>query len=387
MSNQGASDKRGGKVKILAGAAVMDKSAMRMLDANFNRAREALRTMEDFCRFVLNDGALSGDCKSLRHELCAHIASLGTGDAVLWRDTPGDVGVTIKAGDERVRQSTQHVVTAATRRLTEALRVLEELAKLQSPAVAAHIESLRYRSYTLEQAIERQARQLHKMPQFGLHVLLTESLCRRPWRETLTAILEGGADVVQLREKHLSDGELLIRAKMVVEECRRFGRVSIINDRMDIALAAGASGVHLGQDDLPCQQARKLAGAEMLIGVSTENVQQAAAAARDGASYIGAGPMFTTTTKHKPRLAGPAYIKELRQAELILPAVAIGGINMENLPELLAEGVQAIAVSSAVISNDQPAMVCKQLRGMLAGAAARQPVSAIEPPRHGATHA
>ena len=360
---------------------------MRMLDANFNRAREALRTLEDYCRFVLNDGDLSGRCKSLRHELCVHMTSLGAENAALYRDTPGDVGVTIKAGDELRRETLQNVVAAAAKRLTEALRVLEELSKLQSATVAARLESMRYQSYNLEQSILRQAGQRNRMPCAGLHVLLTESLCRRPWRETLAAILAGGADVVQLREKQLSDSNLFNRACIVTQECHALGRMSIINDRTDIALAAGASGVHLGQNDMPCQYARKLAGWELIIGVSTESTPQAQAAARDGASYIGAGPMFPTTTKTKPRLAGPEYLKELAQSEFPLPTIAIGGISLDNLPELMAAGVKAIAVSSAVISSDDPEAVCKRLREILSQAPAGQEVNADNPAKRGAPHA
>ncbi len=364
----------------------MDRTAMRMLDANFNRAREALRTMEDYCRFVLNDGDLSATCKTLRHELCVQMAILGASDAMLVRDTPGDVGVTIKASDELRRDTLENIVMAGSKRLTEALRVLEELAKLKSATVAAHLESLRYQSYTLEQAICRQAAQRNRIPHAGLHVLLTESLCRRSWRETLTAILAGGVDAVQLREKTLSDGELLQRARIVAEECRDCGRVSIINDRMDIALAADASGVHLGQGDMPCEQARRIAGSEFIIGVSTENLEQAHAAAQAGASYIGAGPMFLTSTKNKPRLAGPEYLRQLRRAEFGLPTVAIGGISAENLPDLMTAGAQAIAVSSAVISSDDPAGVCKSLRELLAAATATAKVYADTPPKHGASH-
>lgn len=364
----------------------MNRTAMRMLDANFNRAREALRTVEDYCRFALNDSDLSATCKTLRHELCVQVAILGTCDAMLVRDTPGDVGVTIKASDELMRGSLENIVLAGAKRLTEALRVLEELAKLKSATVAASLESLRYQSYTLEQAIGRQASQRNRIPHMGLHVLLTESLCRRPWRETLTAILAGGANVVQLREKNLSDGELFERARIVAEECRDCGRVSIINDRMDIALAAGASGVHLGQGDMPCKQARRVAGSELIIGVSTENLEQAHTAAQAGASYIGAGPMFLTTTKNKPRLAGPEYLRQLRRAEFGLPAVAIGGISVENLPELMAAGAQCVAVSSAAISSDDPAGVCKRLRELLAAATATAEVNADTPPKPGAPH-
>jgi thiamine-phosphate pyrophosphorylase len=365
----------------------MDQAAMRMLDANFNRAREALRTVEDYCRFVLNDAQLAGTYKTMRHELCGQLAAMGAHDALLSRDTPGDVGVNIKTSDEVSRTSLENIATAAAKRLTEALRVLEELSKLNSPA-AAGLESLRYQSYTAEQRLMRQAAQRHRCPPVALHVLLTESLCRRPWCETLEAILTGGADVVQLREKNLTDRELLVRARFVAQQCRKFARLSIINDRVDIAMAAGASGVHLGQDDLPCQQARQIAGNALLIGVSTENLQQALSAAQAGASYIGAGPMFPTTTKSKPRLAGSTYMQALRDSGFSLSAVAIGGINKQNLPEVLAAGATAIAVSSAVLASDDPAGACRELRNLLTAASTGHESKNEEVlPKHGASHA
>ena len=140
-----------------------------------------------------------------------------------------------------------------------------------------------------------------------LYVLLTESLCAVSWEATLRGVLRGGAQCVQLREKFLPDAVLLERARTLVKHCRRHGAVSIINDRPDIALLSNADGIHLGQSDLPCAEARKLLGHNAIIGVSTENLTQARQALHDGASYIAVGPMFPTTTKIKPRIAGPAY--------------------------------------------------------------------------------
>jgi thiamine-phosphate pyrophosphorylase len=336
-----------------------------MLDANFNRAREALRVLEDYARFVLNDSDLARQIKTDRHQLSSLFTRLTGPDAVICRDTPGDVGTTIKTADELTRSGLSGVISAAASRLTEALRVLEELAKIHSPRIAAQFEQMRYREYNLEQTLTLTAMQSGRMPRMRLMVLLTESFCRLSWEKTLDAALLGGADCIQLREKNLTDDQLLRRAMIVVRRCRAAGAISIINDRIDIALLAGADGVHLGQDDLPCRQARKLAGSQLIIGVSTERLLQARQTVRDGATYLAAGPMFSTTTKLKDRIAGPAYARELAKAQLPVPFVAIGGIRLDNLPALLSASVRAIAVSSAVISSADPRAVCRRFKSLL----------------------
>ena len=343
----------------------MSIAEFRILDANFNRAREALRVLEDYARFALNDAGLAQAIKKDRHDLSKLIARLAGPNAVLSRDTPGDVGTTIKTTDELSRAGLREVVTASAKRLTEALRVLEEVAKTISPRTAANIERIRYKQYDLEQTFVLAAGQFGRMPHIRLMVLLTESLCHFPWEKTLDAVLRGGADCVQLREKNLSDAELLRRAYIFVRRCRTAGAISIINDRIDIALLAGADGVHFGQDDLPCRQARKLAGPNLIIGVSTEKLSQAHEAIRNGATYIAAGPMFNSTTKPKDRIAGPAYVRLLAGAHLPIPFVAIGGITLDNLPQLLSAGVQTVAVSSAIISSTDPLAVCRKFKTLL----------------------
>ena len=343
----------------------MSIAEFRILDANFNRAREALRVLEDYARFALNDADLARAFKADRHLLSTLISRLAGFNAVLSRDTPRDVGTTIKTKDELTRTGLDQIVTAAAKRLTEALRVLEEIAKVTSIRIAADIERIRYRQYNLEQTLALAAGQIGRMPRVRLMVLLTESLCRFPWEKTLDAVLRGGADCVQLREKNLPDAELLRRASIFVRRCRAAGAISIINDRIDIALIAGADGLHFGQHDMPCRQARKLAGPDLIIGVSTEKLVQAREAQRNGATYIAAGPMFPSTTKHKDRIAGPAYVRLLSGAGLLIPFVAIGGITPNNFPKLRSAGVQAIAVSSAVISSADPQAVCHRLKTLL----------------------
>jgi thiamine-phosphate pyrophosphorylase len=333
----------------------------RILDANANRAREALRVMEDAGRFILDDPDLSKQFKQLRHDLAKAMSSIS--GLTAWRDTPGDVGTTISTESEMDRAGAADSAAAAGKRLSEALRSLEEYGKTLGQAAcgfATAIESLRYRGYALEQQLNT-ALGSGKARQWRLCVLITQSLCPDgDWLRVAEAAILGGADCIQLREKKLDAGELLARAQQLVALCRPKKISVIVNDRPDVALLANADGVHLGQTDLPCKQARKLVGTQLLIGISTSNLDQARQARRDGADYCGVGPMFPTTTKHKPTLAGPAYLKEYL-AWNQLPHLAIGGITPENMTPLIETGARGIAVSSAVCSCDNPQKAAERL--------------------------
>jgi thiamine-phosphate pyrophosphorylase len=342
---------------------MQDVSILRILDASANRAREALRVLEDVTRFALNDVRLSAELKALRHDLAAALASLPMEHAMVARDTVGDVGTAIKTEAELVRPTLSAVATAAAKRLSEALRSIEECAKTIDSAAAMRVEQLRYRGYTLEQAVARVqtfSPAAERFAKVRLYVLLTERFCHPAvggWEKALAAVLAAspgdGSLAVQLREKELEGGELLQRTEVFVRKCRAAGAVAILNDRPDVAVMAGADGVHVGQMDLPVEAVRRLVGAEMIVGVSTENLAQARAAAGGGATYIGVGPMFPTKTKEKPRLAGPGYAAAAL-AEVALPAVAIGGITLENVGALTAVGVRAVAVCGAVIGEADP---------------------------------
>jgi thiamine-phosphate pyrophosphorylase len=332
----------------------MNPAVLRILDANCNRAREALRVIEDYARFVLNDDVFCAELKQLRHDL-AHSTGSFLADAILFRDTPGDVGTATKTPAELSRQDIAHVVTAAGKRLGEALRTIEEYLKTTDPAAAAKVESIRYRFYHTEQQLSQTLRP----PACGfamvrLYVLITESLCKRFWLDAAEQAILGGADCLQLREKTLDSGELLLRARQLVELCRRHKVISIINDRPDIAMLSGADGVHVGQGDLPAVEARKLLGREKIIGVSTHNLDQARQAVRDGADYIGVGPVFRSSTKPRDFLPGLDFGKQIAAENLPIPAVAIAGITLQNADEVLKTGIQAVAVSAAIIAEKEP---------------------------------
>jgi len=180
------------------------------------------------------------------------------------------------------------------------------------------------------------------------------------WLAVAEGAIAGGADCLQLREKSLDGGELLTRTKKLVAMARPRGVAVIVNDRPDIALLGEADGVHLGQTDLPCAEARRLVGRRLLIGVSTSNLFQARQALSDGADYCGVGPMFATTTKHKEHIVGQDYLREY-VAWGKLPHLAIGGITVERVGELLRAGGRGIAVSSVICGAVDPAAVTREL--------------------------
>ena len=322
----------------------MNPNVLRLLDANANRAREGLRVIEDYARFVLNDDPLCFDLKQLRHDLSTATARFAA-RSILYRDTPGDVGTTRSTPDENRRDSLDQVIVAAGKRLGEALRTLEEYAKTDDPRSASLLELIRYRFYDLERRVALTLRSANRFAQVRLYVLITERLCARPWLDTAKLALQGGADALQLREKELPAGELLRRARQLTQLCREHHALCIINDRPDIALLAGADGVHVGQDDLPADQARRLIGPDFLLGVSTHHLDQARAAQLSGADYLGVGPVFPSQTKPRDILPGLEYARQVAR-QIPLPAVAIAGITPDNAPQVMQTGVSGIAASS-----------------------------------------
>jgi thiamine-phosphate pyrophosphorylase len=341
----------------------MDPATLRILDANFNRAREALRVIEDYARFALNDEGLCTSLKQLRHDLSSATARW-VHEAVLHRDTPNDVGTDVKTPTELRRQDLAAVITAAGKRLGEALRTIEEYLKTLNPADAAAVEGVRYRFYDLELRVARTLGRGDRFAGVRLYVLITESTCNRPWLEVARAAIDGGADCLQLREKNLDTGELLLRAKALVSLCKAGNILCIVNDRADIALAAGADGVHVGQGDLSAVEARKILGADRVVGVSTHNLEQARQARLDGADYIGVGPVFRSSTKPRDFVAGVEYAREAAE-QIPLPTVAIAGITEHNIDDVLATGVQAVAVAAAVAGADDPREVTRRLKARI----------------------
>lgn len=179
--------------------------------------------------------------------------------------------------------------------------------------------------------------------------------------EQIESSLLGGTTLVQLREKDLSDCEFIQEAMSVKRLCERFGVPLLINDNVNVALRSGADGVHLGQDDLPLQEARKMLGPNKIIGISTHTVEEAMEAEQGGADYVGVGSVFATQTKLDANVLSIDYIREICQA-VSIPAVAIGGIKEENMDALRDTGVAGIAVVSAIFGQPDIEMATLRLK-------------------------
>jgi len=341
----------------------MERAANRIIDANFNRAREACRVVEEYCRFALNSGPLTERAKQLRHELSAYIGKLDAGRLIAGRDTLGDVGVGQTVDMQLTRGSLADCCTAGCKRLTEALRALAEVIRIDNEPVAKEIEKLRYDAYTLEKDIILFSDTSAKFKKVRLYVVITSNLPA----EVISLAYKcaaGGADCIQLRAKDIEDDRLFALAAEFAKICKGAGVVSIINDRTDIAVAAGADGVHLGQNDLPVEQARKLQLTPLIIGKSTHSLKQLNAACTEGPAYVSLGPVFPTATKPGAQAVGLEYVTTATQllAGTGICHVAIGGITQDNVERVLGAGAESIAVCSAVTKASDPAAACRTFK-------------------------
>jgi len=344
----------------------MEHSIYRIIDANFNRAREAIRVIEDFCRFAVNSSQLTERAKQLRHKLSAAIDKLGIEKLIAARNTAEDVGIGQKVDEQLQRINLNDCLTAACKRLTEALRVLAETIQTFNPAASQTIENLRYTAYTLEKDIVLFSRPAEKFKRVKLYVIISSEL---PVEVISLAgrCAAGGADCIQLRAKNIEDDKLFAVACEFVNICKSAGALSIINDRADIAVAAGADGVHLGQNDLPIEQVRKLQTTPLIIGKTTHSQKQLQLACRENPVYVSLGPVFATETKPAVEPVGLDYV---RQAGRILEntgirGVAIGGITAANAEDVLKAGASVIAVCSAVSKACDPLAACLELKSKI----------------------
>ncbi len=341
----------------------MSPEVLRILDVNLNRAREALRVIEDYARFVLDDAAAAQASKRWRHEVQEIGRRLGRTELLGSRDIGGDVGRDTKTPTELVRSAPEDVLRAAFGRLSEAARALGEYGKLVDAPAAAAAEALRYGAYDLEQRVLLRGVLKARFRSARLHVLITEKLCRRGWKETAEAAISGGAAVLQLREKELGDAELLNRARWLRELTARRKVLMAVNDRADIARLAGADIVHVGQDDLPVAEVRRAAGAGVLVGKSTHTPEQLESAAVEEPDYLSVGPIFASSTKPQSHVAGLELLARARE-QTQLPLVGIGGITSENAAAVVRAGATAVAICSAIISLED---VESATRRLLAG--------------------
>lgn len=320
----------------------------RILDANLDRAREGLRIIEEWCRFGLNHPHYTDLCKQLRQAL----GQWHSDEIRAARDTPNDPGTALTHPREQERNNITEVLRSNFCRVQEALRVLEEYGKLHSVQMGEACKQMRYQVYSLESELMGSQRQ-QKLKQSFLYLVTSpiDNLFA-----VVEAALEGGLTLVQYRDKTSDDVTRLRRAEKLKQLCHRYNALLILNDRVDLALAVDADGVHLGQEDVPIAFARQWLGSQKIIGRSTKKPEEMQRAIQEGADYIGVGPVHETPTKAGRAAAGLDYVRYAAQNATI-PWFAIGGINAENLADVLSSGAERVAVVRAIMEAEQPTLM------------------------------
>lgn len=337
---------------------------LRILDAAANRAIEALRVLEDFARFAMDDHFLTGEIKSLRHDLSDALKAVPPFERLACRDTGQDVGTTLTTEAERIRRMLDDVLVANFKRLQEALRSIEEYGKLMAESLASAAKGLRYKAYVLEQAVAVTRHNHKRLANCRLYVLVDGADSPKAFAAIVQQLVEAGVHAIQLRDKRLTDRELVDRALLLRQVTSGKDTIFIMNDRPDLAYLAGADGVHVGQDELNVRQVRKIVGPQVLVGVSTHSLKQAQQAVLDGADYLGMGPTFASSTKQFKQFPGLDLVRQISH-EITLPAFAIGGITSDRLPEVLAAGAKRVAVSAAIAKSAEPGRAAAEMLEIL----------------------
>ena len=348
----------------MASSEAISRQTRRIIDANLNRIGEGLRLLEDIARLLLNDATLTQQLKTMRHEILKgdwpfHQQLLNA------RDAESDVGINIGVpGDEKQRGLTITVIANA-RRVQESLRTLEEVAKI--PGITPELDSekfkqARFNLYTIEQNLLSKLLRQDKVIRIpGLYVIIdTQALEGRSHIELANQVIRGGAKTIQLRDKLQSKKELLLIAQQLRKLCTEHNVLFIMNDYLDLALAADADGVHLGQNDLPLPVARKLLPIDKILGSSVTTLDQAITAESEGADYIAVGSIYPTTSKETAKVVGLEMLHQIREG-VTLPLVAIGGITKDNATEVMAAGADSVAVISAIAQAKAPEEAARQI--------------------------
>jgi thiamine-phosphate pyrophosphorylase len=334
---------------------------LRLIDANANRAREGIRTAEDYIRFEVGHTPWAARLKNIRRSITEIVQRHFTDPEVIAsRNVAGDPG---KPGEGDLHSAessskicnSQSVAQRGLKRAQEALRVLEEYFRSEFPKSSGELERHRYSLYEAEQWLVLASEAAGIIGKASVYVLLTEAMCPLGLTATARAALKGGCKLLQLREKVHNDKNLLAKARDLRIICSEHNAVLICNDRLDLARLSRADGVHVGQDDLAPEEIRKVAGASLVVGRSTHSIEQAQRAVEiEKADYVAIGSMYVTSTKREHILAGVEVAEKIAAMRFDVPIFAIGGITLDRVPELKRAGIKGVAISSAIISERDP---------------------------------
>ena len=318
-----------------------------LIDANLSRAKEGMRVVEDTARFVLRNETIYAKIRPLRHLLAQLEYLLGSGQRLTGRNFGQDIGGSSPENNLSSRRNFWGLMKANFSRLEEALRVLEEYAKIYLPQHYGYFEKLRRDVYRLEFEL------LSVTPHYWLQLYFEAGIVYSLSDSTdeLVWLIDHGAKVVQLRNKNGDKNEIYNQAKYLCEYIDKKDKIAFgytpvllfVDDCAEVAASLPVAGIHIGQADMPLLQARKILGSSKIIGKSNNNLEQMKASVAEGADYVSIGPIFPTPIKKDRTPVGVEALKKI-QKEIFIPWVAIGGIDKKNAPELYAAGANNIAL-------------------------------------------
>ena len=326
-----------------------DSRISQIIDANLDRAREGLRVLEDWARFGLGKEDIVIRIKNFRQ-------ILGKNHLEIYKISRNHIEDQCKGlthVEQTNRKSPSQIISSNSARVQEALRVIEEFARNHNNKLSKVASEIRYEIYSLEIELLNflnRERSESIIIENNLY-LITDN--RENLLEIVEKILLGGVRIIQHRFKDGKDKDNLNKAIELNILCKKYNSLFIVNDRVDIALASNADGVHLGQDDIDIKTARKLLGSSKIIGVSANNSTDITNAVKHGCDYIGVGPVFQTFTKINKEPLGVEKIKALTK-NINIPWFAIGGINKENISSLKNHGISKVALVSGLLNSDDP---------------------------------
>ncbi len=326
-----------------------DSRIFQIIDANLDRAREGLRVLEDWARFGLGKEDLVIRIKNFRQILGKHHLEIYK----LSRNHIEDQCKGLSHDEQNNRKNPHEIISSNSARVQEALRVVEEFSRNHNNELSKLTSDIRYEIYTLE--IELLNFNTRKEAQ--LIIIENNLYAITDYRVNLFEIIEkillGGVKMIQHRFKEGNDKNHLEEANKIKNLCKKYNSLFIVNDRVDIALASNADGVHIGQNDIDILMARKLLGSSKIIGVTANNSTDISEAIKNGCDYIGVGPVFKTLTKKNKEPLGIEKIKALTK-DINIPWFAIGGINKTNISSLKNVGINKVAVVSGLLDSEDP---------------------------------
>ncbi|MGM0508102.1 MAG: thiamine phosphate synthase [Fusobacteriota bacterium] len=314
----------------------------RILDANVNRVSEGVRVLEDISRFYFENKKITANLRNFRHEVRNILAAFDY-EMIKVRDSEHDIGVNISQKSNLDKKSSlKNLIFANFKRVTEGLRVLEESLKIiDKYTLGKEIEALRYKGYYIEKSLLQLLKP--KIPKGLYGITSGNSSNEKTNIEVVEDMIKGGIKIIQYRSKNSSFKKKYEECKEIRKLTKKAGVTFIINDHIDLVLITDADGVHLGQDDIPVREARNILGDDKIIGLSTHSEKQAKKALELNVNYIGVGPIFKTPTKENYDPVGFEYLDYV-QNNINIPYVAIGGINISNLKDVISKGAKRIAM-------------------------------------------